>query len=97
MAQYLIMGNFTDAGIRNVKETISRGERFKEMARECGVEVRELMWLLGDYDVFSIAEAEDAHAVTAFLLSAGSRGFVKTCSFRAFTKDEMGAIVQKMV
>ena len=97
MAQYLIMGNFTDTGIKNVKETIKRGERFKEMAKECGVEIQELMWVLGDYDVFCLAEAPDDQTVTTLLLSAGSRGFVKTSSCRVFSKDEMSAIVQKMV
>ena len=46
MASYLMLGNFTDQGIRNVEETIKRGERFKEMAKEGGVEIKELMWLL---------------------------------------------------
>ena len=68
MASYLMLGNFTDQGIRNVEETIKRGERFKEMAKECGVEVKELMWLMGDHDVFCIAEAENDHAITTLLL-----------------------------
>ena len=96
MASYLMLGNFTDQGIRNVEETIKRGERFKEMAKECGVEIKELMWLLGDHDVFCIAEAENDHAITTLLLKAGSKGFIKTSTCRAFNKDEMSAIVEKM-
>lgn len=96
MASYLIMGQFTDAGIKNVKETIKRSERFEEMAKECGVQIKEIMWLLGDYDVFSIAEADNDEAICTLLLKAGSRGFVKTSSHRAFTKVEMEAITAKM-
>ena len=96
MASYLIMGQFTDAGIKNVKETIKRSERFEEMAKECGVKIKEIMWLFGDYDVFSIAEADNDEAICTLLLKAGSRGFVKTSSHRAFTKAEMEAITAKM-
>ena len=96
MASYLMLVSFTDQGIRNVEETIKRGERFKEMAKECGVEIKELMWLLGDHDVFCIADAENDHAITTLLLKAGSKGFIKTSTCRAFSKDEMGAILQKL-
>ena len=54
------------------------------------------MWLLGDHDVFCIAEAENDHALTTLLLKAGSKGFIKTSTCRAFNKDEMSAIVEKM-
>ena len=96
MPSYLIMGKFTDQGIKNVRETITRGERFKEMAKGCGVEVKQLMWLMGDHDVFCIGEAKDDAAVCTLLLKSGSKGFVKTSSHRAFTKEEMSKIVSNM-
>lgn len=96
MVNYLIMGKFTDLGIKNVKETIARSERFKEMAKECGVTIREIMWLTGDYDVFSIAEADDEKKIITLLLRAGSRGYVKTNSYRAFAKDEVTEMVKNL-
>ena len=96
MVSYLIMGKFTDLGIKNVKETIARSERFKEIAKECGVTIREIMWLTGDYDVFSIAEAEDEKHIVTMLLRAGSRGYVKTNSYRAFAKDEVTEMVKNL-
>jgi len=33
MAKYHILGKFTDQGIKNVKETVKRSERFEEMAK----------------------------------------------------------------
>ncbi|MCH8857951.1 MAG: GYD domain-containing protein [Proteobacteria bacterium] len=96
MVNYLIMGKFTDLGIKNVKETIARSERFKEIAKECGVTIKEIMWLTGDYDVFSIAEAEDEKQIATLLLKAGSRGYVKTNSYRAFNKDEVTEMVKNL-
>jgi len=51
MATFVVLAGFTDQGIRNVKETISRAEAFKEMARKSGITVKELYWTLGQYDV----------------------------------------------
>ncbi len=96
MVSYLIMGRFTDLGIINVKETIMRSDRFKEMAKECGVTIKEIMWLTGDYDVFAIAEAEDEKKIATLLFKAGSRGFVKTNSYQAFTKDEVTEMVKNL-
>jgi len=96
MPSYLIMGTFTDKGLENIEGTIERGDRFKEIAKECGVEIKELMWLMGEHDVFCLAEAQDDHTVCNLLLRAGSRGFVRTASHRAFSKDEMTKIVQAM-
>ena len=56
MNTYLVMGKFTDQGIKNVKETTKRANRFKEIAKECGVKVKEIMWLMGDFDVINIVE-----------------------------------------
>ncbi len=96
MVNYLIMGKFTDLGIINIKETIMRSDLFKEMAKECGVTIKEIMWLTGDYDVFCIAEAEDEKKIATMLLKAGSRGYVKTNSYRAFNKDEVTEMVKNL-
>ncbi|SVD57405.1 uncharacterized protein METZ01_LOCUS410259 [marine metagenome] len=96
MAKYHILGKFTDQGIKNVKETVKRSERFEEMAKGKGVEITEIMWLLGEHDVFCIAEAENDQTVTALLLQAGSLGFLTTSTSRAFTRDEMEDIVKQM-
>ena len=89
MPTYLIMGSFTDQGIKNVKETVNRGERFKEMAKECGVNIRELLWLMGDYDVFSIVDADSKESIMGLLLRASSKRFIKTTKFRAFHRGEI--------
>ena len=96
MVRYHILGKFTDQGIKNVKDTVKRSERFKEMAKEKGVEITEILWLLGEHDVCCIAEAETDQAVTALLLQAGSLGSLTTSTSRAFTRDEMEGIVKQM-
>ena len=96
MPTFLMLGKYTDKGIKTVKETTARGERFKELAKDYGVEVRAIMWLMGEYDVMSIVEAEDDQSVAALLYKAGSWGYVRTTTLRAFTHEEMNSIFAKM-
>jgi len=96
MQTYLVMGQFTDQGIKNVRETTVRADRFRQIAKECGVKVREIMWLMGDYDVINIVEAADEESLAALLLKVGAWGNVKTTTYRAFSKSDMEAVIAKM-
>jgi uncharacterized protein with GYD domain len=93
MATYIVLAQFTDQGIRNIKETIKRSEAFKKAAKEKGVTISEMYWTMGQYDIVAIAEAEKDEAVTALLLGAGALGNVRTQSLRAFTSSEMSQIL----
>jgi uncharacterized protein with GYD domain len=97
MATFVVLAGFTDQGIRNVKETISRAEAFKEMAKKTGVTIKDMYWTLGQYDVIAICEAPDDQAATALSLSVCSRGNVRSMTLRAFSFDEMKKILGKMV
>ena len=96
MATYIVLGNFTDQGIRAVKDTTKRAEAFKAMAKKAGATVKELYWTLGQFDLMTVVEAPDDATLTALLLSAGALGNLRTQSLRAFSADEMGKIVGKM-
>lgn len=96
MATYIVLGNFTDQGIRNVKETTRRADALREMAKKVGATIKEVYWTLGQYDVVTIVEAPDDGSLTGLLLSVGGLGNVRTQALRAFTADEIGRIVSKM-
>ena len=96
MATYMMLGQFTEQGIRNVKDTTKRAEALKEMARKVGASVKELYWTLGPYDVAAVVEAPDDLSATALFLSVGALGNVRTQTLRAFTSEEMGRVLGKM-
>ncbi len=97
MQTYLVLGKFTDLGIRNVKDTVKRAETVKEMAAKLGVSVKENFWFLGQFDVAFIAEAPDETSMTALGLSIGSLGYVQTQTLRAFSSEEIGRILGRML
>jgi len=96
MATYIMLANFSDQGIRNVKDTVKRAEAFRELAKGAGVTVKDLYWTLGQYDIVAVADAPDEMTVTALGLTLGKSGNVRTQTLRAFSADEMSKILAKV-
>jgi uncharacterized protein with GYD domain len=96
MATYIMLANFTDQGIRNVKDSVKRAEVFKELAKGAGVTVKDLYWALGQYDIVAIADAPDEVTMTALGLTLGKSGNVRTQTLRAFSADDMTKILAKV-
>ncbi len=96
MATYITLMNFTDQGIRNVKDTVKRAEAFKEAAQKAGVTVKDIYWTLGAFDVVTTVEAPDDTAVTSLGLALGAMGNVHTQTLRAFGPAEMKLILDKL-
>ena len=97
MATFVVLAGFTEQGIKNVKETISRAEAFKEMAKKSGVSFKDLYWTLGSHDVDAVCDAPDDESAAALSLSVCSRGNVRSETLRAFSFEEMKRILGKMV
>lgn len=96
MATFITLGTFTDQGIRNVKDTVKRADMVREAAKKAGVEMKNIMWTLGNYDLVVTFEAPDDAAMTSFALAVGAAGNVRTQTLRAFDRDEMTAILARM-
>jgi uncharacterized protein with GYD domain len=97
MATFVVLATFSDAGIKNVKQTIERADAFKQMAQKTGATVKDIYWTLGSRDVVAICDAPDDEAATALSLSVSARGNVRSETLRAFSFDEMKKILGKMV
>ena len=97
MATFIMLGSFTDQGIRSVKDTTKRADAFKELAKGSGVTVKDIYWTLGQYDLVAIAESPDDTVMTALGLALGKSGNVRTQTLRAFSQSDMNAILAKVV
>lgn len=95
MATFISLINFTDQGIRNVKESPQRYETFRAMAEKLGVKINSIYYTVGSYDLVVVVEGSD-EAATAALLKVGSLGNVRTQTLRAFSLEDMKGIIAKM-
>jgi len=96
MATFIVLGNFTEQGIRNVKESPKRADAFKAMAGKLGVKVKDIYWTLGHYDMVVTVDAPDAATATSIGLAVGSLGNIRTETLTAFSAEEIGKIIGKM-
>ncbi len=96
MPTYIVLGSFTEQGIRNVRDTIKRADAVKEAAKKAGIDFKDIVWTLGQYDMMATFEAPNDEAMTAFSLAVGAAGNVRTQTLRAFNRNEMSAILAKM-
>ncbi len=96
MPVFISLVNFTDQGIRFVKNTIHRAESFRESAAKLGVEVKEIYWTLGSYDLVIIVEAPDDESVATMFLSVGSLGNIRFHTLRGFTAEDMTKMLEKI-
>jgi len=97
MATYILLATYTEQGIKGIKETVKRTESVRELAKKAGATMKESYWTLGAYDVVALFEAPDDETMTAFSLSVARLGNVKTQTIRAFSSNEMGGILGKVV
>ena len=97
MATFVVLANFSDQGIKNVKQTVERADAFRQMATKAGATVKDIYWTLGAHDIVAICEAPDDETATALSLSVASRGNVRSETLRAFSFDEMKKVLGKMV
>jgi uncharacterized protein with GYD domain len=96
MPTYIILGNFTDQGIRNIKDSPKREEAFRKLCEKVGAKVKDAYRTMGRYDIAAIVDAPDDATMNAILYSLGSTGNVRTETLRAFTRQETEAAIAKM-
>ena len=96
MATYLVLFNWTDQGITNVKDTVSRYEQSTQLAEKHGVRYEQLYWTVGPYDVAAVFEAPDDEHLSAFLLELSSAGDLRTTTLRAYNREEMSGILESV-
>jgi uncharacterized protein with GYD domain len=95
MATYVILANWTEAGIAAYKDSVKRADAFAKMIQKAGGKLRDIYWTVGSYDLVVTADAPDDETLAAVLLQLGAAGNVRTTTLRAFNKKEFAAIVER--
>jgi uncharacterized protein with GYD domain len=97
MPTYVALLNFTDQGIRTVRDTLDRADSASELAQQkYGARLEQIYWTVGPYDIVLIIEAPDDESATALLLEAGSQGNIRSTTLRAYDREEMRRIIERL-
>ncbi len=93
MGTYIGLINYTEQGIRNIKDSPKRAEAARKVIRDMGGDMTGLYLTMGAYDLVAIFEAPSDDVIAKFVMSLGAQGNVRTTTLKAFTESEFGEIV----
>lgn len=93
MAKYILLINWTDQGVKSVKESPKRLDAARKLAETAGAKLGDFYMTMGGYDMVAHVDAPDDATVAKFVLNVGGGGNVRTQTLKAFTEDEYRKIL----
>lgn len=96
MATYIALINYTDQGIRAVRESPKRLDAGRAALREMGGDVKAFYMTMGDIDIVLVFEAPDDAVAARFVLMLGGLGNVRTKTMKAFPEAAYREIVASL-
>lgn len=86
MATYIVLINFADNGIHNVKRAAEKTKAATTAADKAGIRVKEIHYTLGTYDAILVVEAPNGETIKAW---SGSLGNSRTQTIPTLSVDEV--------
>ena len=88
MPNYVLLMNWTEQGIQNVKDSVDRADAARAALKAQGVDLTDIYWTMGAHDLVCVVQAPDDATASAALLALAGQGNLRTTTLRAFTADE---------
>lgn len=96
MPTYVTLYNWTQEGIKNVKDSPNRLDAAKQAVEAMGGTVKAFYMTQGQYDMVTITEAPDCKTAAKIALSLASGGSVRGQTLRAYTEDEYREVLAEL-
>ena len=96
MPTFVITANWTDQGVRKIKDVPKRAKAARELAKKLGVDIKHTFITTGDSDLLLILDASDGENVTKFALAMGSLGNIRTRTARAWPEAEYVKMISEL-
>ena len=96
MPTFTLSLNWTEQGIRNVKDVPKRAQAARELGKKLGVELKQIYLTTGDSDLLVIAEAPDGNNIAKFAIALGAQGNVRTRTARAWPEAEFHKMIAEL-
>jgi uncharacterized protein with GYD domain len=95
MANYVVLLNWTEQGIKEFEDSPSRADAGREEMEKLGVKLKDIYWTVGAHDLVLLCDAPDDGSMAAALLRLGSAGNVRSTTLRAFTRAEFEEVAAR--
>jgi len=94
MVTFIALLDYTDQGIRQIRDSPHRADRFNQRVEAAGARVVAQYWTLGSHDGVLILEAPSDEVAASVLLELGAAGNVRTTTLRAFDWAEAQGLIE---
>jgi uncharacterized protein with GYD domain len=84
MTTYILMLNWTDQGIKSLRDSPKRLDAAKKSLQAMGGSFKEFYLTMGEYDMVAICQAPDDAVLARFVMTLGMGGSVRTRTLKAF-------------
>lgn len=87
LSHFVILGNWTEQGIKNVAEVPERVKQSRKMIENAGGKM-QFFTTMGKYDFVLLVEIPKDEDMAAIALCLGSMGNIRTITMKAWTETE---------
>lgn len=94
--RFIVTLNWTDQGIRAVKDFPKRSKAAKDLAKKLGAEIKEIYLTSGESDLVAIVEAPSGDHIAKLAMTLGSLGNVRTRVARAWSESEFEKLISDL-
>src|SRR5262245_15782716 len=96
MPTFIITANWTDQGVRKIKQAPKRTKAARELGKKLGVDIKQAFITTGDSDILLILDAPSGKNVKKFALALSSLGNVRTRTSRAWPEAEYAKMISEL-
>jgi uncharacterized protein with GYD domain len=96
MPTFMLSLNFTDQGIRTIKDAPKRVQGARDLAKKVGVEIKQVYLTAGHSDLVIFVDTPNGDNVAKFALALGALGNVHTRTGRVWSEAEFLKIVSEL-
>ena len=96
MPTFVVLAQFTDQGLRTIREFPQRAKENLERAQAGGISIKGAYLTEGEYDQVLIFEAPDEQLGVAAIVALIGQGNVRTRTLRAYTLEEFAQAVARI-
>jgi uncharacterized protein with GYD domain len=96
MLTFMLSLNWTDQGIRAVKDAPKRAQAARDLAKKVGVEIKQVYLTSGDSDMVIFLDTSSGDNIAKFALALGAVGNVRTRTARAWPEAEFLKMVSEL-
>ena len=91
---YIILGKYTEEGIKNMKDSPKRLEAAQKVAKSFGGEITQFYLTMGRFDFVSVVEAPSNEAAMKAILTISSAGAISTETLVAIPNEEYKELIK---